>query len=199
MMAMHYLDCADLSPRTESDFHNRSKSVLVEGEHFAGLAKIAAEAGLEVILVHSEEEMFSNDHYLFARDVFLKLLSEYQSYLSSAEQPISVKCGVELNQDYIKDLLENDYLVLVAGKIGQILHAVLAVGYNQQGIVVIDPLVGKKETYSQYRLNSFMSTSIGKWALAVRRGQKPVQELMESLPVFKGRAEIYLNPTKSLD
>lgn len=192
MMALHYFDEVGLSSTVENDFHQRSQSAYIEGEHFAGLAGVAADAGFDTLLIHSEKKMFSNETGFFQPELYEHLLSEYQQYLRSAKKKITVRNGVPIEMAVIRQLLEQDYLVVIAGRLGTALHAVLAVGFNEHGLVIIDPLKGKKEVLRPGWFKTFTDTGIGRWILAVRRDQQPLQQLTDCLGSYRKEAESLL-------
>lgn len=193
MMALNYFGKSDLSRKKEDYFHLRSKSNYLEGNHFSALAKEAAHSGLETVLVHSEPMMFKNEG-MFNDDFFKILMKEYEGFLIGAKKMgAKVMNGKVINYKSIKSYLENDYLVLLAGRLGNVLHAVLAVGYNQEGIIICDPLSGKKEIWSDDDVRGFIETPIGKWSLAIRKNHASLKNMMNNLERFNEEADVFLN------
>ena len=167
--------------------------MILPGEHFSGLALYAANNGLETKLLHSEKTMFKFNDSLFDKETFDKLMREYRGFLGK-EQELSIKVenGTKINPLKIKNFLDEDYLVLVAGKYGHILHSILAIGYNSQGIVSIDPLEGKRKVLNNHSLDYFMETPIGSWMLAIRPNQSPLQNLLKRLGEYEENGKEYI-------
>lgn len=192
MMAMHYFGESDLTQVKENHFHVRSKSTYLEGNHFSALAKEAARAGLETILVHSETAMFKNEG-LFNDDFFKILMKEYGDYLLGAQKyGTKILNGENIDYQSIKKYLEDNYLVLIAGHLGKVLHTVLAVGYNEEGLIVCDPLEKGKEVVSKDNLEEFVETPIGKWILSIRKDHANLENLLNSTPIFAKEARDYI-------
>lgn len=193
MMALHYYGLSDLDQRTENSIHQSSKSSIVEGNHFSGLAKIAAALGLETVVLHSESEMFKNEG-MFTESVFNNLMREYKSYLEDGSAlGVQVLNGVDINIDLLKRYLANNYLVILGGHTGSFLHAILLVGYNDRSLVVRDPLDPSSQTYSNGYIESYLKTNIGSWALAVRRQQRALDDFLKKLPKFVEQARKYIS------
>lgn len=191
MMAMHYFGKSDLTQKRENYFHLRSKSNYLEGNHFSALAKEAAHAGLETTLAHSETAMFKNGG-LFNDDFFKILMKEYGDYLVGAQRyGTKVLNGENIDYQSIKKYLEDDYLVLIAGHLGKVLHTVLAVGYNDEGLIICDPLEGEKEIMKENNLEEFIKTPIGKWALSIRKDHTNLKNLLNNVPIFTKEAYNY--------
>lgn len=192
MMMLHRLLGTPLTPQTEREIHTEARSTLSMGAHFSMLARIAVRLGLEVSLLHSDPEMFVNGGH-FTPQVFDALLREYRSALPAKhERRFEVKSGVAVSSKEVRRLLQDDYLVLCAGMRDSILHAVVANGYNQEGILVNDPLADRVSTMSDGRLDGFMETPIGRWMLAVRHNQEALRRLLRQLPIFREQANGYL-------
>lgn len=193
LMAFDYYGILKESRENEDLLHSTSKSAYIDGEHFSGLALEAANKGLETLLIHSYPEMFRNNGVM-PEALFNKLMDEYNAYLDEAKaKGTEVRNGQQITSQLIKGLLERDYLVLIAGQMGSYLHAVLSVGYNEQGIIVKDPIDGSTHVADEAELNKFMDSPIGRWVLAIRRDQDALQKLEVQIPKYIGYAKSYLN------
>lgn len=192
MMALNYYGILDANVKNETLIHSKAKSTFIDGDHFSGLAFQAASLGFETLLIHSFPKMFRNNGTM-SKELFENLIKEYKNYLDkSIILGTKVKNGQEISTESIKKLLEQDYFVIIAGKIGSMLHAVLAIGYNQDGIIVIDPIDGRTYTKNKLDLKRFMDTDIGNWLLAIKQDQKHLDKLYKKIPNFVKHAKNYL-------
>ena len=191
MMALHHFGLCSLGRETEWAIHQESRSKIVEGNHFSGLARIASDLGLESVLIHSEEGMFKNDG-MFTDEVYRTLMDEYAHFLDAASASgTKTVNGVDIDIKLLRDYLADDYLIVLGGRVGPFLHAILLVGYNDQGLVVRDPLNLLSQTYSEGYVNSYMRTPIGSWALAIRRDRKGLENFLQKVPEFCEQALEY--------
>ena len=69
---------------------------------------------------------------------------------------------------FLKEQLQNGYLIISAGMVGKVLHAILICGYDFDKFIICDPLYRKRQIKSQEELETFMSTPIGKWCILVK-------------------------------
>ena len=60
------------------------------------------------------------------------------------ERPYKQK-GININIDLLKQELQNNNLVILAGKISSGYHAILLTGYDQNSFKVCDPLYKTKQ------------------------------------------------------
>lgn len=190
MMVLHHFGLSKLGTEAEFAIYHQSQAGKTPGAHFSGLQKIADKMGLETVLTHSEVEMFKNNGY-FDETLFRELLAAYKSHLTGLGKKAIVKNGEIIDGAYIRNLLEDDYLIILAGG-KSILHAVLVVGYDKGGFVINDPLSTKREHWSIDKMLRFISTPIGSWALAIRKQGDSLKALEEVLPQFEGEARDFL-------
>jgi len=190
MMILHYLDNSfKLNKRTEMSLHSRIRVGYIEGEYLSAAAYVAKKLGYETILIHSEN--FFKEGGLIKGRLFDLLLNEYKKFLIPE---IVVMNNVDINPQLIKHYLEEDYLIIVAGQLGEnVLHAIVAHGYDgDEYIIVTDPLSGKMSKVKYEHLFSFMNTSIGKWMLCIGRDRKTIESFLRDLSNFKSQALVYL-------
>lgn len=193
LMVFDYYRILEANEDNEALIHSKSNSAYIDGNHFSGLALEAVKRGLETQLIHSHPQMFGNNG-LMSNSVFQDLMTEYNDYLGEAVSlGTKVKNGAVISVDSIRKLLEEDYLVIIAGQTGQYLHALLAVGYNQDGIIVRDPYDVRIYVKNRSELERFMDSSLGKWVLAIRRSQGFLEKLRIEIPKYERRAKDYLN------
>jgi len=194
MMAMHYFKKMDLYHEIEKAEYDKFKSNIIPGSHLSGIAAEAGKAGLESVLMHTEPDLFKNEG-MFNSEVFSRLMEEYRAHLTEAERwGTQVLSDVTITTDTIKQYLQNNYLVLVSGKLGQSsLHTILATGYNAEGLIVCDPLKGNSKVERKEYIDYFMKTPIGSWVLAIRKDNSNLSKLLEKLSDFNAKATSYLN------
>lgn len=193
LMAFDYYGILEANRDNENLINSRSNSSFIDGNHFAGLAMQASERGLEALLIHSYPEMFMNNG-IMPDSLFQSLMTEYNDYLRVAvASGTKVKNGQEVSMRSIRELMEQDYLVIIAGQKRQYLHALLGVGYNQDGIIVRDPLDGRTYVKNKTELEKFMNSLIGNWVLAIRRDQASLEKLRVEIPRYTGYSKNYLN------
>jgi hypothetical protein len=198
MVALNHFDKIDVNKETEDSISKKSSAEHTSGSFFSKIALQSVEKELETILIHSEDEMFKNEGQ-FSPEIFDALLKKYKESAEKAEKlGLKIENGVIWNSERIKKLLEDGYLVITAGKIGQILHAILITGYNKNKFIVHDPLKDKVSFMSVDQIEEFMDTKIGKWGIALRPRTKNTASLIAKLSLFKSEGEKMLGK-ESLD
>ncbi len=193
MMVLNYLSNFDLNKENEEILNNKSKSQYISGNHFSALANEANKFNLETKLIHSEKNLFKNDRF-FDKELFVKLTKEYNDYLNLAKSSgTQVETNVLINSKTIREYLDQNYLILLAGKLGQIFHSIVVCGHNENGIIINDPLRTKQEVYSNEYIENFMSTQIGRWALLIRKDSSSVKLLLDNLNSFRQKSKKYMS------
>ena len=71
------------------------------------------------------------------------------------------------NIDMLKQKLQEDNLIILAGERSSIYHAILLIGYDENKFIVCDPLYKTKQMRTFEEIDNFMNTSIGKWFISV--------------------------------
>lgn len=153
----------------EKKYYKSYHSKYTEGTPFSALAWHFAKNGLCTEIIHSEEEFFTNKNNVFEKETYENLLKEYIEFLNYASKLDAViKNGVEINNDFLKKQLEDDKLIILAGQVNNILHAILLCGYTNDAFIVCDPLYKQKRNITFKEIDNFMNTSIGKWCVTVK-------------------------------
>ena len=153
----------------EREYERRYHSRYMDGTPFSAIAYHLSKNHLNVQLIHSEKEYFTNQAHFLPEPVFQNTMQEYQSYLNGViEMGGKVKTGVDLTVSFLKEQLQNGYLIISAGMVGKVLHAILICGYDFDKFIICDPLYRKRQIKSQEELETFMSTPIGKWCILVK-------------------------------
>ena len=80
--------------------------------------------------------------------------------------------GVSINVDILKQKLQEGNLVILAGEISGVYHAILLTGYDNKMFSVCDPLYKTKQGRTFEEIKNYMNTSIGKWFIAVNNKTK---------------------------
>jgi hypothetical protein len=197
LMALNYYNHTDMTAKNEMLIHNASKSILIEGSHFSGLALQAVENNLDVEIIHSDKEMFSNNQGFFTEETYVKLMEEYRHFANQAESGGAVVTnGINIDSEYVREQLDKGKIVIMAGMLrGGVLHAIVVSGFNEKGFIVLDPLVSKKKNLSQDQFNKFIDTPIGRWGLLLSKKYGAVTKLQSDLLNFRTQAEEYLHMT----
>ena len=111
----------------------------MDGAHYSGIANLLARQGLNVKLLHSEKTFFKNENN-FIPDSYNELLDEYKQYLRNVNgEKLDVKCGVNINEKLLKEALQNNNLILLAGTQGEFLHSIVICGYENNRFIICNP------------------------------------------------------------
>ena len=143
-------------------------SKYMSGTPFSALAFHMAKNGLDTTIYHESQNLFENNHNALNKEDFEFAMKEYKEYLDFAKNNgAKVLNGISINTDILKQKLQEGNLVILAGELSGIYHAILLTGYNELGFSVCDPLYKTKQTRTFEEIEKFMNTSIGKWFIAV--------------------------------
>lgn len=194
LMALEYYKIIPKANRMyEKKYYKSYRSYYLDGTPFSALAWHFAKNGLETELIHSEEEIFKNTQNMISNNIFEKSMEEYKRFLTSAESKgAKIKNGIDINCELLKRKLEEDKLVILAGQIGDYLHAILLCGYEGEKFVVCDPLVKSKQLKTYSEISSFMNTSIGKWCVTITEKKQNKDILMDNLDSYQNDAKAKL-------
>lgn len=144
------------------------KSKYIIGTPFSAIALNLAKKGLNTTIYHSEKNIFTNKNKIFSDDIYEYAIEEYKEYLDFAEkQGTIIKNGIDINIELIKEEIEKDNLIILAGELNGYYHAILISGYDNNEFIVCDPLYKTKQRKTEKELNDFMNTKIGKWFISV--------------------------------
>ena len=162
--------------KKERMYYRGFRSKYMEGTPFAAMAWFMTNSGLEVKMLHSEENLFKNDGGYIPADVFNSAVREYQDYIDKAlETGAEIENGVDFNSEDIKRQLENDGFVILSGMVNNYLHAILVTGYDKTGFIICDPLYKQKQHRTFEEIDNFMETPIGKWCLYVDKQKEKTE------------------------
>ena len=111
--------------------------------------------------------MFKNNNY-FDNKLFNNLMEEYNSYINAAlEEGAELENGTIINVNLLKEYLNNDNLIILAGQVNNILHSILLIGYENNRFIVCDPLFKEIQYRTSNEIELFMNTPIGKWCIII--------------------------------
>ncbi len=148
-------------------------SKYISGTPFSALAFHMAKNGLDTTIYHESDNLFENKYNAFNKEDFDILMKEYKEYLEFAKNNgAKVLKGILINTDILKQKLKEGNLVILAGVLSGIYHAILLTGYDDIGFSVCDPLYKTKQIRTFKEIEEFMNTSIGKWFIVVNKENK---------------------------
>lgn len=143
-------------------------SKYMSGTPFSALAFHMAKNGLKTTIYHENSELFRNEYGKFAPIDFELAMNEYKEYLKYAKNNgAKIINGVSINIDILKQKLQDDNLVILAGEVSDSYHAILLTGYDQDSFIVCDPLYTTKQRKTFAEIAKFMDTGIGKLFISV--------------------------------
>lgn len=194
LMALNYYDKINTPNRLmERELYKRYKSTYMDGAHYSGIANQLVRQGLNVKLLHSEKGLFKNEKN-YIPDSFEQLLSEYKQYLRNIDkEKFDVECGVDINEETLKDALQNNNLVLLAGTQGEFLHSIVICGYENDKFIICDPQSNEKEKVANKEIKEFMDTPIGKWCIVVNNQSSEKDDLIKACDLYYKQAKNFLN------
>ena len=198
LMTLEYNKLIDnITEEEERRLYGKFHSKYLDGTPFSALAMYLSEKGLETELIHNDINMFNNEKKFISNYIFDLSVEEYKEYLNKAkENGTKVLNGVNINHDILKKKLDDGNLLIIAGKHGYDLHAILICGYEDDNFIVCDPLYNEKQKRSFEDIDEFMDAFVGKWFLSVGGQKKNKKDLMNNLDYFNFKANEYLGNDK---
>ncbi len=168
-------------------------SKYMSGTPFSALAFHMAKNGLKVTIYHENKDLFENSHNVLSNEDFEFAMNEYKEYLDYAKNKgVKILNGTPINTDVLKRKLQDGNLVILAGEIFGVYHAILLTGYDENGFIVCDPLYKTKQTRTFEEIENFMNTSIGKWFITVNDKTKEKEKLISNLDKFTEEAKDFM-------
>lgn len=182
----------------ENKYYRIYKSNYMDGTPFSALAYHFVKNGIDTEIMHSEVNIFKNDFDYVPQVVFENSMDEYKTFLNSALlKGAKVTNGIDITASSLRKKLEENNLVILAGKHGDYLHAILLVGYEGNTFIVCDPLFKEKQRRTFEEIESFMDTPIGKWCVVVKENTTKKDELMDNLDHYQSEANEMLGTLRS--
>ena len=141
----------------------------ISGTPFSALAYHFAKNGLEATLFHSKYNLFENKKNILTDEEFTLAMKEYKEFLKRAkENGTTTKNGIDINPLFLKQKLEEGFLIILAGQLSNQFHAILISGYEDDTFIIWDPLFKDKQRKTFQEIEKFMDTDIGKWCITVK-------------------------------
>lgn len=144
-------------------------SKYISGTPFSALAYHMSKKGLNVVMYHKDINLFNNNKRILDDYDFELAMNEYKENLNIAEKSgTKVINGVDINVNLLKEKIDEDNLIILAGEISGRYHAILLTGYDDRDFIVCDPLYKEKQIRTFDEIEDYMDTSIGKWFITVK-------------------------------
>ena len=154
----------------EYKYYEMYQSKYTEGTPLSAIAWHLVKNNINTEIIHSEDEIFTNRNNTFNYKLYRLLLDEYKYYLTISEKKgLVIKNGEDIDSNYIKEIIDKDKFVILAGQVNDILHAILICDYHEDEFLVCDPLYKKKKNYTMKYIDDYMETPIGKWCVTVSK------------------------------
>lgn len=145
------------------------KSKYINGTPFSAIAYHMSKNNLEISIYHEHNELFKNNQGIINELDFKLAMNEYKEYLKYAvDNGTKIINGININIDILKNKLQSNNLIILAGEILGTYHAILLTGYNKNGFELCDPLYKTKQNRTFKEIENFMNTSIGKWFITIK-------------------------------
>lgn len=143
-------------------------SKYIGGTPFSALAYHMSKNGLNVVIYHKDINLFNNNKRIMDDYDFELAINEYKENLNITEKSgTKVINGVDINVNLLKEKIDEDNLIILAGENYGRYHAILFTGYDDRGFIVCDPLYKEKQVRTFDEIEDYMDTSIGKWFITV--------------------------------
>ena len=143
-------------------------SKYMNGTSFSAIAYHMSKNGLTTTIYHEDNNLFNNNKNIMDKNLFDLAMNEYKEYLTYAKKEgTRILNGIKIDVNILKEELKKGSLIILAGSIKNIYHAILLTGYDNENFKVCDPLYKTKQIRTYNEIDKFMSTNIGKWFIAV--------------------------------
>ena len=160
-------------------------SKYMSGTPFSALVFHMAKNGLDTVIYHENNNLFTNENGKLNNLDFNMAMEEYREYLNFAEKKgTNILNGININAKLLKQQLEDGNLIILAGEISSGYHSILLTGYDKDNFIVCDPLYKEKQIRSFEEIENFMNTSIGRWFIAVNDNTKEKDASISNLDKF---------------
>lgn len=190
MILQYYKKIPKANKLYEHEYFRKYHSMYLEGTPFSAIAYHLAKNDLDTEIIHSSPNLFDNSSKTLSENVFKLSVDEYMRYLKAAEaKGARIKNGHKINTTMIRKCLEKDKMIIIAGQINKILHAILVCGYDKENFIVCDPLNKFKSIMTPQEVDKFMSTSLGKWCIVVGQTTKELKQLLKQIPKYQREAK----------
>lgn len=145
-------------------------SKYMNGTPFSAIAYHMSKNGLTTTIYHEDNNLFNNNKNIMDKNLFDLAMNEYKEYLTYAKKEgTRILNGIKIDVNILKEELKKGSLIILAGSIKNIYHAILLTGYDNENFNVCDPLYKTKQTRTYDEIEQFMNTDIGKWLIAINK------------------------------
>lgn len=173
LMILSYYNVIDkINWYDERRLYRIYKSKYIDGVPFSAILYHLTKNNLDVSIYHSENSLFKNNN-VFNDEMFDLLLNEYNEFLNNAiKYSAKVYKEVNINIKLLKEKLNENNLIILAGMVDNIYHSILLSECVDNGFIVHDPLNKDKKIMTYNEINNYMITNIGKWFIVVNSKSK---------------------------
>ena len=173
LMILSYYNVIDkINWYDERRLYRIYKSKYIDGVPFSAILYHLTKNNLDVSIYHSENSLFKNNN-VFNDEMFDLLLNEYNEFLNNAiKYSAKVYKEVNINIKLLKEKLNENNLIILAGMVDNIYHSILLSECVDNGFIVHDPLNKDKKIMTYNEINNYMITNIGKWFIVVNGKSK---------------------------
>ena len=173
LMVLSYYNVIDkINWYDERRLYRIYKSKYIDGVPFSAILYHLSKNNLDVSIYHSENSLFKNNN-VFNDEMFDLLLNEYNEFLNNAiKYSAKVYKEVNINIKLLKEKLNENNLIILAGMVDNIYHSILLSECVDNGFIVHDPLNKDKKIMTYNEINNYMITNIGKWFIVVNGKSK---------------------------
>lgn len=178
LMILEYYDViAKANYVYEKKYYNSYSSQYLLGVPLSAVFWHLIKNNINAEMFHSEKNLFSNNKQMIDDNIFNLAIIEYKEYLEYAIlKGAKVYNGVNINIDLIKEKVKDNFIIL-AGVINQNFHTILITSFKNDYFIVNDPAVNVSTNIKCDKVNEFMNTDIGKWFIAIPKGEVYEEEI----------------------
>jgi len=169
LMVLSYYKKCNANWFNERKYFSLYKSFYYDGTPASALAFHLSKLGLDTVIYHSEEDIFKRPEYMKEKE-FKKLKDEYKLFLNGGKKVgLNIIKGISIDIDFLKNKLNEDYVIILSGKAGNYLHSVVVCGYNEDdSFIICDPLYKIRRTKSRDDMVKFMNNDYGICSICVK-------------------------------
>ena len=174
LMVLDYFDKGRPSKGKERDLYSRYRIKGNKGVLGGAVARILAEKGLLVRLIHSSEDFFDNKDGYYSEEMFKDFLNQHKKHIEAGK--FEVQKGTVITTETLeKELSEGNLVVLQCfidgnadGIHDKVMHWILVYNFDGEKFYICDPLSGKNKIKKE-DLEEYMKTPFGKIYITAKR------------------------------
>lgn len=158
----------------EQACYGRYRSRVMPGTSMGAIAYALTRFNLDVTLAHASPDLMDNRDHYNSPALHAQLLAEHRAWLDRAGDALTLRSGVPITPDWLRDELARDRLILVEicipgdadGIHDHVLHGILLYAAAGDAFLACDPLSGRIRL-TEEELATLMDTPYGAAALSV--------------------------------